>query len=221
MSERQSAYARDWLARDRLGSEVEIRFQDYRDLAEDASFDKVVSVGMYEHVGPDNFARYFGKIARLLRPGGAFLNHGIVTGDPAGGSMGPVGGEFIDKYVFPGGALHHLSKTVLEIARAGLEIADIEDLRPHYALTLLNWVRRLDACPDAAIQATGAEHYRIWRVYLAGMAHAFDRGWLSVAQVLAYKPAARGVAARPWTRDHQYLRQVEVPIAGRLNWKMR
>lgn len=218
LSEQQCAYAREWMARDKLDTKIEIKLQDYRELAAEERFDKIVSVGMYEHVGPRNYPTYFGTIAKLLRQEGALLNHGIVTTDPAGRSSGPAGGEFIDRYVFPGAALHHLSKTVFEIARAGLEIADIEDLRPHYARTLLNWVRRLEDRPQEAIRTAGDQRYRIWRAYLAAMAYAFDCGWLSVAQVLAYKPIANGAASRPWTRDYQYVHDDAAKIAGRLNW---
>ncbi|HTV32887.1 MAG TPA: cyclopropane-fatty-acyl-phospholipid synthase family protein [Methylocella sp.] len=218
LSEQQCVYAREWMTRDKLDTKVKIKLQDYRELTGEERFDKIVSVGMYEHVGPRNYPAYFGTIAKLLKQEGVLLNHGIVATDPAGRSSGPVGGEFIDRYVFPGAALHHLSKTVFEIARAGLEIADIEDLRPHYARTLLNWVRRLDARPQEAIRTAGDQRYRIWRVYLAAMAYAFDCGWLSVAQVLAYKPIANGVAPRPWTRDYQYVKGAAAKIAGRLKW---
>src|SRR5689334_24584588 len=105
---------------------------------------------MYEHVGLRNMPVYFGTIERLLRTGGAALNHGITVGDPDGRAMGPAGGEFIDRYVFPGGELPHLSRVVYEVARSGLEIADIEDLRPHYARTLHHWVERLENDAAAA-----------------------------------------------------------------------
>ena len=183
LSERQYDYACKWLA----DGNIEIRLQDYRDISE-VVLDKIVSIGMYEHVGTPKLSGYFQKIASLLRPGGAFLIQGIVT---------PAGGGFIDKYVFPGGAVSHLSRVIFEIAAAGLEVVDVEDLRPHYALTLTHWSRRLEARSEEAIQSAGAERYRIWRVYLAGMAEAFDRGWLSVAQVLAYKPTKDGLACRP------------------------
>jgi len=159
---------------------------------------------MYEHVGLKNLPLYFGGISRLLKPGGAFLNHGIVATDPNGRAQGPPGGEFIDRYVFPGGELPHLSRVIYEVARCGLEAVDMEDLRPHYALTLLHWMNRFEARAEEVIEAAGADRYRVWRLYLGGMAHAFDRGWLSVARVLAYKPVANRPAPRPWTRDHQY-----------------
>ncbi len=227
LSQPQYAFARQSLAADQLTDKVEIRLMDYRDLNEWEAYDKIVSVGMYEHVGLRNLPLYFATASRLLRPGGAFLQQGIVATDAEGAVKGPAGGEFIDRYVFPGGAVPHLSRTVFELARAGLELADAEDLRPHYARTLLHWTRRLEARREEAIRAAGDKHYRIWLIYLAGMAHAFDRGWLSVAQVLAFKPAANGVVRRPWTRGYQYarpsdpLRAGSVPFAGRLNWDRR
>lgn len=224
LSARQCAYARQWIAAGQLSGKVEILRQDYRDLADDAGFDKIVSVGMYEHVGIRNLPLYFATVRRLLRPGGAFLNHGIVATDPHGRAQGPAGGEFIERYVFPGGAVPHLSRVVFEVARAGLEFADAEDLRPHYARTLSHWSRRLEARREEAIRAAGERRYRIWRVYLAGMAHAFDRSWLSVAQVLAFRPAHDGDAYRPWTRSYQY-RDARaapgaggIPLAGRLDF---
>jgi cyclopropane-fatty-acyl-phospholipid synthase len=192
--------------------------QDYRDLPGESVFDKIVSVGMYEHVDLDNLPLYFGTIARLLKPGGILLNQGIINTDADGRSQGPPGGEFINRYVFPGGELPHLPRVLQEIARSRLEAVDVEDLRPHYAQTLLLWVRRLETSRQAAIDAAGPERYRIWRIYLAGMTHAFDRGWLSVAQVLAYKPEAGHPAARPWSRDYQYRTDTEPALASSLDW---
>ncbi len=180
---------------------------------------------MYEHVGLANLPLFFATVHRLLRPGGAFLNHGIYATDPEGRAQGPAGGEFIDRYVFPGGAVPHLSRAIAEVARAGFEFADAEDLRPHYARTLQHWARRLETQREEAVRAASAKHYRIWLIYLAGMAHAFDRRWLSVAQVLSFKPAKDGVVRRPWTRGYQYaapdaaLRAGLVPLAGRLDWQ--
>ena len=157
LSERQYRYARDWMAKAGLAETVEIKLQDYRDLRDQACFDKIVSVGMYEHVGLKNLPRYFDEMARLLKPGGALLNHGIVVTDPRGRPQGPPGGEFIGRYVFPGGELANLGRVVHEVARCGLELADVEDLRPHYAQTLIRWVERLEARRDEAIAAAGAE----------------------------------------------------------------
>jgi cyclopropane-fatty-acyl-phospholipid synthase len=141
LSDQQFVYAQDRVAADRLGGQIEIRRQDYREISGAAIFDRIVSVGMYEHVGIANLPLYFASIARLLRPGGLALNHGITAADRDGAAQGPPGGEFIDRLVFPGGEVPHISRVLYEIAGAGLEILDMEDLRPHYPRTLLHWVR--------------------------------------------------------------------------------
>jgi cyclopropane-fatty-acyl-phospholipid synthase len=214
----QFEFARSRVAEEGLSERVEIRLQDYRDIPGDAAFDKIVSVGMYEHVGLNNLHAYFGQVARLMKPGGAFLNHGIITTDPEGLAQGPPGGEFINRHVFPGGELPNLPRVLKEMARRRLEPVDIEDLRPHYARTLLLWASRFEARADEVIKAGGEERYRVWRVYLAGMAHAFDSAWLSIAQVLAYKPAGGRPAPRPFSRAYQYREAEPVPIAGPLDW---
>lgn len=227
LSERQRDYAQQWIASAQLAGKVEIRLQDYRDLSGEEAFDKIVSVGMYEHVGLRNLPLYFATVKRLLRPGGAFLNHGIYATDAEGRAQGPAGGGFIDRYVFPGGAVPHLSWGMFQIARAGLEFADVEDLRPHYARTLMHWTKRLEARRDEATRAAGERRYRIWRVYLAGMAQAFERGWLSVAQVLSFRPAPNNAGFRPWTRAYQYaasaraLHPDDILLAGPLDWTAR
>ena len=120
--------------------------------------------------------------------------------------------------MFPGGELPHISRVLYEIAGAGLEVTDMEDLRSHYPPTLLAWVRRLEAQKERAIEAAGERRFRIWRMYMAGMAYAFDRGLLSVAQVLAVKPTRAGMAPRPWTRAYQYGSGAAVPLTGTLDW---
>ena len=218
LSERQVEYARERIRALGLSDQVEVRLQDYRDIPGEAEFHKTVSVGMYEHVGIANLPVYFAAIGRLLKPGGLALNHGITSGDRDARAQGPPGGAFIDKYVFPGGELPHLSRVVYELAGAGLEILDVEDLRPHYPRTLLHWLRRLEENREAAIAAAGAERYRIWRLYMPGMAYAFDRGWLSVAQLLALKPLPGGPAPRPWTRTYQYVPESAAPLTKPIDW---
>lgn len=221
LSKRQYACAREAVVSSGLADRIEIRQQHYLDVEDHEGFDKIVSVGMYEHVGLQNLPTYFRTVTRLLRPGGAFLNHGIVSTDAAGRPRGPPGGRFIDRHVFPGGAVPHLSRVLIELSQAGLEFADAEDLRPHYALTLQHWSRRLEACRDQAIETASPEVVRIWRVFLAGMAYAFDHRWLSVVQVLSYKPSLSGEIRRPWTREYQYRNStlpVKTPIAGKLDW---
>ena len=208
LSREQHVYAMAQVAASGLADRIEIRFGDYRDLEGTAIYDKVVSVGMYEHVGLANLPNYCRLLARLVKPGGAVLNHGIVVTDAGGRAQGPPGGEFIDRYVFPGGELPHISRFLHDVASAGLEPVDMEDLRPHYARTLRLWSERLEAHADDALRLAGAQRLRIWRVYLPGMAIAFERGWLSVTQTLALKPLPNAMAERPWTRAQQYLRNV-------------
>jgi cyclopropane-fatty-acyl-phospholipid synthase len=219
LSDQQFAFARERVAAMGLAQRIEIRRQDYREIPGEAVFDKIVSVGMYEHVGIANLPLYFNTIARLLRPGGSVLNHGITATDRDGHAQGPPGGEFIDRLVFPGGEVPHISRVLYEFAGAGLEILDMEDLRSHYPPTLLHWVRRLDAVRDKAIEAAGVERYRIWRMYMAGMAYAFDRGWLSVCQVLAQKSLPGAMAPRPWTRRYQYVPGDPVPLSEGPDWQ--
>jgi cyclopropane-fatty-acyl-phospholipid synthase len=218
LSDQQFAFASDRVAASGLTGQIEIRRQDYREVPGEAVYDKIVSVGMYEHVGIANLPLYFASIARLLRPGGLALNHGITATDRKGKAQGPPGGEFIDRLVFPGGEVPHISRVLYEIAGAGLDILDMEDLRPHYPLTLLHWVRRLERARDNAIKAAGPERYRIWRMYMAGMAYAFDQGWLSVCQVLAQKHIASGMPSRHWTRRYQYTPAAPVRLSKGLDW---
>jgi cyclopropane-fatty-acyl-phospholipid synthase len=218
LSDRQFDYATQAARARGLAGRVEIRRQDYREISGEAVFDKIVSVGMYEHVGLANLPLYFEAMARLLKPGGLALNHGITAAQRDGQPQGPPGGEFIDEFVFPGGELPHVSRVLYEIAGAGLEILDMEDLRPHYPPTLVHWVCRLEANREAAIAAAGVERYRIWRMYMAGMACAFDRGWLSVCQTLAQKPLATGPAPRPWSRAYQYREDPEPPLSRSPDW---
>ncbi len=218
LSDQQFSYARERVTALGLTGQIEIRRQDYREVPGQALYDKIVSVGMYEHVGIANLLAYFGAIARLLRPGGIALNHGITTTDRDGHAQGPPGGEFIDRLVFPGGEVPHISRVLYEVAGTGLELLDIEDLRPHYPPTLLHWARRLEAQRDEAIKAAGVQRYRIWRMYMPAMAYAFDHGWLSVYQVVAQKNLTGGMAPRPWTRSYQYVPNAPVRLNNGLDW---
>ena len=201
LSENQYRHAQREIEERGLTGRCEVRLLDYRDIPEDESFDKIASVGMFEHVGRKNLSVYFGKIARLLRPGGLLMNHGITLNAPEQDELGSGIGEFIDAYVFPGGELVHISHAISEMSAQGLECHDVESLRPHYARTLWHWVERLEANADAARALVGERLFRIWRIYMAGSAHAFERGWMSVYQVLAGKAAPSGALGVPLTRD--------------------
>jgi cyclopropane-fatty-acyl-phospholipid synthase len=187
-----------------LAGRVRVELRDYLELPEDVLYDKIASVGMFEHVGVRRFPRYFGKIHRVLKPGGLVLNHGITHNSLETDSLGSGIGEFVDEYVFPGGELTHVAKVIEGMGQQGLELIDAEALREHYAKTLWTWVDRLEAHEDEARREVGDERYRIWRIYMAGSAHAFDRGWLSLWQLLAGKPLADGRLPHPLTRDYMY-----------------
>ena len=204
LSRNQYDHVRAGIAARGLTGRVRVELMDYADLPDMEAFDKIASVGMFEHVGPRNYDRYFGKICRILVPGGFVLNHGITHNGLAQRSLGSGIGEFVEEYVFPGGALAHVSRVMEGLAAEGLEVVDGEALREHYAKTLWHWVERLEANQDAARREVGEERYRVWRIYMAGSAHAFDRGWLSLWQLLAGKPLRDGSLPHPLTRDYMY-----------------
>lgn len=168
-----------------LGDRARILLLDYRDV--EGRFDAVGSIGMAEHVGPDNLVGY-GTVAReLLKPGGLFLCHSIVTGDATHVRHG---GEktFTSAYVFPDGGLVPDWRLLRSLREAGLELVDIEQLRPHYALTLRHWVDNLEVNRQQAVEAAGESAYRIWRAYMAASSHSFASGSLAVIQVLTRAP---------------------------------
>jgi cyclopropane-fatty-acyl-phospholipid synthase len=204
LSRNQYEHVKSQIAALRLEGRVRVELMDYADLPDAEAFDKVASVGMFEHVGPRNYGRYFGKIQRILVPGGFVLNHGITHNALSQRSLGSGMGEFVEEYVFPGGELAHVSRVIEGLAAEGLEVVDAEALREHYAKTLWHWVDRLEANADAARREVGEEKFRVWRIYMAGSAHAFDRGWMSLWQVLAGKPLADGRLPHPLTRDYMY-----------------
>lgn len=211
LSREQFDYASALIARRGLHSRCRVSVTDYRDLPEDEPFDKIASVGMFEHVGRRHLPGYFDKMFRMLKPGGLVLNHGITHTVPGGTELGSDIGQFVSRYVFPGGELTHAAK-VLECAGAGgLEILDCENLRPHYARTLWHWVDRLEAARDDAIKLVGEKRFRIWEIYMAGSAHAFEAGWLSLFQVLAARPGTDGTNPYPYRRDYMYRDPVNRP----------
>ena len=204
LSENQHALANERIRDAGLAERCKVLLQDYRDVPGEAVFDKIASIGMFEHVGLKNLPLYFGAIRRLLREGGIVLNHGITSVDTENRPVGLGAGDFVEKYVFPYGELPHLSLVIKEMGAAGLEVMDVETLRLHYAETLTHWSRRLEANRERAREHAGDKRLRIWRLYLAGCAHAFRRGWVSIQQVLASKSDDPTRAALPWTRDYIY-----------------
>jgi cyclopropane-fatty-acyl-phospholipid synthase len=204
LSQNQHALANERIRAAGLQERCEVRMQDYRDVPGGGQFDKIASIGMFEHVGLKNLPVYFGAIRRLLADGGIALNHGLTSVDPDSRAVGMGGGEFIEKYVFPHGQLPHLSLVIREMGAAGLEVMDCETLRLHYAKTLRQWSERLEANLEKAKGFAGEKRLRIWRTYLAGCAHAFERGWVSIQQVLAVKSEDPCNNPLPWSREWMY-----------------
>ncbi len=182
LSKQQYQYARERIRNEGLEEQVTVELRDYRQLPEDARYDRIVSVGMFEHIGVANFPLYFSIIKRALKTGGLFLNHGI-TND-TGWRDTPIT-RFINGYVFPDGELARIGTVINAMEQAGFEVVDVEGLRRHYALTLRCWVRELEANRERAIEQVGEASYRVWRLYMAGSAYYFDEGSINVFQVLA------------------------------------
>lgn len=201
LSQNQYALAKERVERAGLAGQVEIRLQDYRDVT--GTFDRITSVGMFEHVGIKNLPLYFKQINNLLADGGMVMNHGITTTDIDNGESPYGAGEFIDKYVFPAGELPHISVVLKTMQEGGLEAFDVENLRRHYAKTCSMWADNFEANTEAIRKVTDEKHYRIWRVYLAGSAYGFERDWISLYQVVCTKTntSAQGL---PWSRNYIY-----------------
>jgi len=201
LSRNQYEYCLRTIAGQGLQDWVSVELKDYRDLEGDAVFDKIASVGMVEHVGIENLSTYFGTARRLLKPGGLFLNHGI-TNDTEGWQKS-ISTEFINRYVFPDGELDTVSNMQRAMERSDFEILDVEALRPHYAMTLRQWVRRLENHREEALRHVPEMIYRIWRLYMAACALSFEEGGIGVYQILAGR-RAKGLSPVPLTRRDVY-----------------
>ncbi|MGJ7567976.1 class I SAM-dependent methyltransferase [Variovorax sp. GB1R11] len=223
LSKNQHAHVQRLIEEKGLQGRVRVELRDYRELPDAQPFDKISSVGMFEHVGAANMPTYFRKIHALLKPGGLVLNHGITSGELNYRQLGAGMGDFIEKYIFPGGELLHVTHVLRDTAAAGLEMVDTESLRPHYARTLWAWSDALEAQLGTALevlqrnggrQAENAERVlRAYRLYLAGSAMSFEQGWISLHQMLSTKPdgnvgragVLRGAqSVYPFARDYIY-----------------
>jgi cyclopropane-fatty-acyl-phospholipid synthase len=201
LSPQQLVVARERIAQAGLEDRVSVELQDYRELPGDSIYDKVASVGMFEHVGLKNLPVYFSTVHRLLKPHGLFLNHGI-THDSEGWQHS-LSTEFINRYVFPDGQLDNISNIQHVMETARFEIADVEALRPHYALTLRHWVARLERNRAQALRFVNEATYRVWRLYMAACALEFEAGGIGIYQVLVSKRGA-GNLPLPLTRRYMY-----------------
>jgi cyclopropane-fatty-acyl-phospholipid synthase len=206
LSVAQAELARERIRQAGLASQCMVEVCDYRDLDPPQEFDKLVSVGMFEHVGESLLLEYFRRAWNLLRPGGVFLNHGIAA-SPTSHGNGP---GFAEKHVFPDGELVPINATLRAAEACQFEVRDVENLREHYTLTLRHWVRRLEARSGHARSIVGDITYRVWRLYMSGAAHGFRTGRINLCQVLLTKPD-RGKSGLPLTREDWY---AEDPCRG-------
>lgn len=223
LSKNQAEYAREAIRRSGIEDRANVELMDYREL-KSASFDKVVSVGMFEHVGREHLSEYFGQVARLLKPGGLFLNHGISRRLPdpqltKNGGTRDIDrdapqpptiadrffgvGSFSQSYVFPDGELVTISDANEFAEEAGFEVRDVENLREHYALTIRNWIARLDDHRMEAIQESDQITYRTWKLYLSSSVHGFETGQISVNQSL-FSKSTGGKCSLPYSRADIY-----------------
>lgn len=212
LSDAQAELARERIAASGLGDRCRIELRDYRQLENEQPFDKISSVGMIEHVGDAQLDEYFASAYRALRPGGLFLNHGIVSIDasrPESRTSKLAGrawkrSQFIDQYVFPDGELLPAARVIGSAELAGFEVRDVESLREHYTQTLRHWVHRLETHHDEAVALVGEPTYRVWRLYMSASAFAFRAGRIGILQSLLAKPHRDGRAELPRTRRDIY-----------------
>ncbi len=205
LSQEQYDYARAKVKRLGLEEKVTVELGSYADLT--GQYDKIASIGMYEHVGIDNYPQYFGKLNRLLRDRGLLLNHGITRRARASRrrfNRATPERRLMQKYVFPGFELDNIGHSVAAMEMSGFEVHDVEGWREHYARTLRLWHQKLSENAETAKALVGAEKYRIWVAYLAGVSFAFADGSLRIYQTLASKHAAKGASGMPPTRAHLY-----------------
>lgn len=201
LSQNQYDLARERVRAAGLQDRIEIRLQDYRDVTD--LFDRITSVGMCEHVGLKHLSAYFRKLHGLLAEGGWVLNHGITSTDAHDGETRYGGGRFIDRYVFPQGELPHIGTVLVAMQQGGLEVADVEGLRRHYARTLRLWSEAFEARSDQLRAMVGEKRWRIWRVYLVGSEWAFEQDQISLYQVLCRR-AGGSARGQPWSRGWMY-----------------
>lgn len=198
LSHEQAALARQRVADAGLADRVEIRVEDYRDI-HDGPFDAISSIGMFEHVGLSKAEEYFSDLYGLLAPGARLLNHAISRPDPSKSAVAPR--SFMARYVFPDAALIEVGTAVSAMQKHGLEVRDVESLREHYAKTLRVWVKNLEDNWETAQQLVGPERARVWRLYMAGSAIAFEQARIAVHQVLSVRARADGTSGVPATRS--------------------
>ena len=203
LSENQYKHVSRQIARHGLSGQVSVELVHYKDLPTHTRYDKIASIGMSEHVGTDNLPDYFNHLRTILKPTGMLLNHCITASSTTRGGLGHGMGDFIGKYIFPGGELQHTSEILRVAADAGLEMVDTENLRPHYAKTLWDWSDRLERNLHAAGEVANERTVRAYRMYLAGCALGFEKNWISLHQFL-FK---RECTPYAFNREYMYAKQ--------------
>ncbi|HEY3112972.1 MAG TPA: cyclopropane-fatty-acyl-phospholipid synthase family protein [Gemmatimonadaceae bacterium] len=212
LSENQASLAKERIGQAGLADRCRVAIRDYRTLVEGDGYDKISSIGMVEHVGLSNLPVYFASAFRALKPGGLFLNHGIVSLREARPKSVREkifkklwkADAFIDTYVFPDGKLTAAHDVVSAAEASGFEVRDVESLREHYAITLRHWVKSLEEKSRDAMALVGNHTFRVWRLYMAASANAFATAGINVIQTLLAKPDAQGHSNIPLTRDDLY-----------------
>jgi cyclopropane-fatty-acyl-phospholipid synthase len=214
LSENQATLAKERIQQAGLDDRCRVAIRDYRTLNAGDSYDKISSIGMVEHVGASHLPVYFASAFRALKPGGLFMNHGIVSlSEPRPRPLRERifrkfwrADAFIDTYVFPDGKLTAAHDVIAAAEGAGFEVRDVESLREHYAMTLRHWVRSLEEKSVQATELVGEHHFRIWRLYMAASANAFTNAAINIIQTLLAKPDTHGKSNIPLTREDLYAR---------------
>jgi cyclopropane-fatty-acyl-phospholipid synthase len=200
ISSRQAELAAKRVAEAGLAGRVEIRLEDYRDVA-DGPYDAISSIGMFEHVGSRRIREYLADLRDLLRPEGRLLNHAISRPAPAARHRTRFPRDsFVNRYVFPDGELHEVGSVVSSLQGCGFEVRDVESIREHYVSTLRAWVANLETAWDRAVELVGSGRARVWRLYMAASAANFEANRTSIHQVLAVRTAQGGGSGMPATR---------------------
>jgi cyclopropane-fatty-acyl-phospholipid synthase len=202
LSKPQADLANQRIESEHLERHARVQVRDYRELDEAESFDALVSVGMFEHVGADKLPTYFERAYKLLRTGGVFLNHGIACS--TGYCDLPQGTAFSQVYVFPDGELLPISATLKAAEASHFEVRDVESLREHYTLTLRQWIKRLEAHHEKSLEFVDEPIYRTWRLYMSGSAYGFATGMTNIYQTLLSKPDGSGRTGLPLSRADWY-----------------
>lgn len=201
LSKNQFEYANEKIKELGLQDRIRVEYRDYREVEEWSSFDKIVSIGMFEHVGRNMLEEYFRRAYKLLKHGGLFLNHGITRRTP---KKTPRRWSFSDTYIFPDGELHSISHTLSVAERVGFEVRDVENLREHYAKTLWHWARRLESKMEEALKHVDEVVFRTWRIFLNGSSYGFKTELFGLHQALLVKNYPDGSNNLPINREDIY-----------------